>query len=236
MIALEVTPAVLTEAEAREVDTLLTHHPLIFKPLKCVVEDGYITSLVMRMVRREMNLVAAHTNVDSIADGTNGEIADRLELGPREYLVPKFDNAGECKYVVFVPLSHLDAVIEAVHEAGAGIIGDYSHCTFRSPGTGTFKPLEGANPYTGSVGEMEHAKDEVRLETVCPKNHLGALIEAVASAHPYEEPAFDVYPLLGDPKPTAGLGGASPADMTSTEVGAREVERLIGRLEHGVFS
>lgn len=206
LVALEVTDRVLDEARRVGAQTIVAHHPLIFAPLAQLDESRTVDRLACRMVRENLSLIVAHTNLDSTADGTNGELADRLGLKNRRFLRPLPDPDGNVKFTVFVPTSHVDAVIEAVHQSGAGIIGDYSHCTFRTPGTGTYKPLEGANPYAGSVGELEHATDEVRLETVCPRRRLRQLIDAAREAHPYEEMAFDVYPLESADAPKYGLG------------------------------
>ncbi|MEQ8818771.1 MAG: Nif3-like dinuclear metal center hexameric protein [Sumerlaeia bacterium] len=215
LVALEATPEVLEEATEVGANTLVLHHPLIFKPPKSFAETDPVADLAARVIRANLNVIAAHTNWDSVADGTNGEIADRLGLENRSFLVPA-KREGDYKFVVFTPRDHIAAVIEAAAGAGAGVIGNYSHCTFRTPGTGTYKPLEGADPYAGTVGEMEQADTEERLEIVVPKARLGALIEAVKAAHPYEEVAFDVYPLEATGEAAHGLGlvGDLPKAMT----------------------
>lgn len=220
LVALEVTADVIEEAERQGASVIVAHHPLIFSSLKSIDATRPVDRLVCRLIRSRIALIASHTNLDSTADGTNGEMADRLGLINRRFLRPLPDPASQVKYTVFVPTSHVDAVIDAVHGAGAGVIGEYSHCTFRSPGTGTYKPLEGANPYAGSVGKLEHASDEVRLETVCPRHRLDALVAAVRDAHPYEEAAFDVYPLVetGAPKYGLGLIGELESTMTLNEL------------------
>ncbi|MCB2154009.1 Nif3-like dinuclear metal center hexameric protein [bacterium] len=195
LVALEVSPAVIAEAKRLGVGTLVTHHPLLFVPPKSFAETTPVTQMGAELIRAGINLIAAHTNLDSVAHGTNGEIADRLKLDDRRFLKALPNSADSVKYVVFVPTSHVDAVIEAIASAGAGVIGQYSHCTFRSPGTGTYTPMDGAKPYAGKIGKFEEATDEVRLECVCPKSNLARLIDKVRAAHPYQEVAFDVYPL-----------------------------------------
>lgn len=101
------------------------------------------------------------------------------------------------KIVVFVPESHTEIVTKAMGDAGAGVIGNYSHCTFSSKGTGRFKPLEGAHPFIGEVGKMEEVEEE-RIEMVCPRNKAKEIIIAMRKAHPYEEVAFDIYPLISE--------------------------------------
>lgn len=230
LVALEVTSAVLREAEKRRANLLVTHHPLIFRPLGNLVETGTIPRLATRMVRSGIALLAAHTNLDSVAWGTNGELADRMGLmaASRGFLRPSPDPTSEVKIAVFVPVSHIDAMIEAVHRAGAGIIGDYSHCTFRTPGTGTYRPLEGANPWQGKTGKLEHA-DEVRLETVCPAHRIRPVIEVLRAAHPYEEMAYDIYPLVNGDAPRHGLGltGELPKAATVESIG-RKLKKSLG--------
>lgn len=206
LVSLEISQQVIDEALEKKADTIVTHHPLIFGGVKSINEAHTSGSFITQLIRANISVLTAHTNLDSVPNGTNGEIADRLKLAKRKVLFPNGIASQEVKYVVFVPTSHAEAVIEAIHQACAGVIGDYSHCTFRSPGTGTYKPLEGANPYEGKVGELEQAEDEVRLETVCPKKNLGKLIEKVNKAHPYEEVAYDVYPLEQTKGTEHGLG------------------------------
>jgi len=101
------------------------------------------------------------------------------------------------KIVVFVPLTHADAVRKVMGDVGAGIIGNYSHCSFSSKGIGRFKPLEGANPFIGKVGKPEEVEEE-RIEAVCPKNKAKEIIAAIKKVHPYEEVALDIYPLVDE--------------------------------------
>ncbi len=204
LVALEVTPEVIDEARRRDVHAIVAHHPLLFRPLKSLAETTPQTRMLSALQRAGIALIAAHTNWDSVADGTNGEIADRLQLSNRVFLSPA-PAPRAFKYAVFVPVTHVATVIEAVHAAGAGSIGNYSHCTFRTPGTGTYKPLQGANPFAGKVDHLEHA-EEVRLETVCPTDKLASLIDTMKSVHPYEEVAFDVYPLENPAPSRFGLG------------------------------
>jgi dinuclear metal center YbgI/SA1388 family protein len=218
LVALEVTPEVIDEAIARDTQAIVAHHPLIFRPLKSIADTTPQTRMLARLQRANIALIAAHTNWDSVPDGTNGEIADRLHLINRTFLAPASPERS-FKYAVFVPTSHIAQIIDAIHAAGAGVIGNYTHCTFRSPGTGTYKPGEGADPYAGSIGNLEQA-EEVRLETVCPANRLGALIESVNHAHPYEEVAYDVYPLEPTAPAVYGLGlvGELPQSTTLAEL------------------
>ncbi|MBI1291503.1 Nif3-like dinuclear metal center hexameric protein [bacterium] len=207
LVALEVTREVLAEARKIGAKTLVTHHPLIFRPAKSITPATPGGALLLELARSGLTLVAAHTNLDSVAWGTNGELADRLGLqaAGRQFLRPAQPTTDLLKYVVYTPATHVDAVIAAVNAAGAGMIGNYSHCTFRTEGTGTYLPHEGAHPSAGQVGKLESAA-EVRLECVCPKSRIESLLREVRSVHPYEEIAYDLIPLANATSEAAGLG------------------------------
>ncbi|MCC6546429.1 Nif3-like dinuclear metal center hexameric protein [Candidatus Sumerlaeota bacterium] len=217
LVGLEVTKEFLKEADEAKADLLVTHHPLIFLPIKSLSEDKPGNQLITRVIRSGRSLIAAHTNLDSVANGTNGELADRvgLQTAGRRILRPGKPEAPYVKYCVFVPKSHVERVIEAVSAAGAGIFGDYSHCTFGAPGTGTFKPLEGAKPFSGEVGRLAH-EEEIRLETRCTRSVLPRVMRAVRDVHPYEEIAYDVYTLepTGEPNTGFGIVGNLPKPTT----------------------
>lgn len=216
LVALEVTPALVAEAKRVGAATIVAHHPLIFAPLKSLAETNPVASLVADLVRAGISMISVHTNLDMVADGTNGEMADRLGLVERDFLLPNAPEADSVKYAVFVPATHVDAVIEACAGAGAGVIGNYSHCSFRTPGTGTYKPLQGANPFAGTVGKLEQADGEVRLEVLCPKRRLAALLKAVRAVHPYEEIAYDVYTLEPTGTSQFGLGIVGKLETETT--------------------
>ncbi len=202
-VGLEVTPNFVKFARQHKCQLLLVHHPLLFTPLKSLVEGSRTVDLIVELVRARMALAVAHTNLDRVAWGTNGVLADLLNLECREIFEPT-TLQEHVKFTVFVPLSHAGAIIEAIHRGGGGWIGNYSHCTFRAKGIGTYIPEAGANPYQGTVGKLEEA-EEVRLEAIVPKRDLGKVVREVLAVHPYEEVAYDVYPLI-DTAPRAGLG------------------------------
>lgn len=235
LVGLEVTRAFLDEAFRLRADTLVTHHPLLFRERKTWEESDPVSRFAAELVRRGMALIVAHTNLDSTADGTNGELADRLGLAAegRRFLRPIANQAELTKFAVFTPLSHIDAVIAAIAEGGGGAIGNYSHCTFRTPGTGTFKPLAGANPFIGEVGAIEQV-EEVRIEAVCAMGNVRRMLESVKAAHPYEEMAFDLLPMSPDPRPKYGLGLVGRfAEPTTLEALAERARRALpsGRVE-----
>ncbi|HIE51827.1 MAG TPA: Nif3-like dinuclear metal center hexameric protein [Armatimonadetes bacterium] len=206
LVTLDITEAVLAEAVEHRCELVLAHHPLIFRPLRRVRADDPTGRLVRFAVRHDLHVLVAHTNLDRAPLGTSEALAQRLNLQEVRVLSPA-TQAGDYKLVVFVPPEAVDQVLQAMSEAGAGRIGAYSHCTFRTPGTGTYRPLPGAQPYAGTVGQLEQA-EEYRLETVVPRLALGRVVAAMKEAHPYEEVAYDVYRLenCATPVGTGRLG------------------------------
>ncbi|MBN1320945.1 MAG: Nif3-like dinuclear metal center hexameric protein [Thermoleophilia bacterium] len=208
LAALELTGPVLEEAVARSCDTVLTHHPLLFSPVSTLVESRPREALLRRLVAEHVTLIACHTNLDSARDGLAEIAAAALRLrntAPLEHAA-----TGWCKLVGFVPAEALEAVATAVFAAGAGGIGNYRDCAFTSQGTGWFTPGPGSEPTVGEVSRPERTP-EVRWETVVPRGRLGAAIRAFVDAHPYEEPAFDVY-AVEDVLGHVGLGRVGTLD------------------------
>ena len=197
LVALTPLPEVFEEAEELGADFLLFHHPLIFGGLSSLDTGSYPGDLLSRALLSGITVYAAHTSYDAATDGVSVALAKAIGLqGPQKVVSPR----GELrKLVVFVPEETVDEVADTLNEAGAGIIGDYTHCTFRTPGTGTFQPGDSANPYLGKRGALERAP-EVRLETVVPAHLAGRAAAAATAAHPYEETALDVYPVEGHPE------------------------------------
>lgn len=225
LVALTPLPEVFDEAEDVGADFLLFHHPLIFKELKSVDTGSYPGNLVARTISSDMIVYAAHTSYDAAPDGVSAALAGALGLAGRlDVVVPR---GALRKLVVFVPEDHVEAVADALSGSGAGIIGGYTHCTFRIPGTGTFLPGEGTDPYSGKPGRLERA-GEIRLETIVPAHDASQAVAAAKEAHPYEEVAFDVYPVEGSP---AGCGygrvGRLPGPLASREL-AEYVSEALG--------
>jgi dinuclear metal center YbgI/SA1388 family protein len=203
LVALEVTPGVLREAESHQASLLLTHHPLLYKPLAAVREDEPGGRLVSRLIRAGVALVSCHTNLDAAPGGLNDYLADRLELTDTRVLAATF-REPLYKLAVFVPLGYEDRVRGALGDLGLGTIGRYSHCSFAARGQGAYQPLAGAEPFQGEVGSLSRA-EEVRLEILAPESRLAAALSRLQEVHPYEEVAYDLYPLK-NPGTTLGLG------------------------------
>lgn len=211
MTCLEVTEPTLAEARRLKADTIIAHHPLIFRPFKTLLESRPAEKLATELVRAGIGLIVAHTNMDSVPWGTNQVLARACGLTPLGPLAPRplndggGDVAGTLKFVVFTPLGHEQNLIEAIHRGGGGRIGLYTHCTFRAAGTGTFMGGEGSDPFIGKAGEREEAT-EYRIESVVPRSARGTVLAEILKVHPYEEPAYEFYPLAGGDAPLAGLG------------------------------
>lgn len=184
---------------------LLSHHPLIWEPLKSVLAADHVGRTVQALTRNNISFVAAHTNWDAARGGINDTLAEMLGL----HDVQAFGESARVErlqLVTFVPEAALQSVIDALSEAGAGVIGLYRRCAFYSPGTGTFLPLEGSDPAVGSIGEIEETQ-EVRLEMVVPAQRAEAAVEALRRSHPYEEPAFHLHQLWSTREQPAGRIG-----------------------------
>jgi dinuclear metal center YbgI/SA1388 family protein len=224
LVALTPLPEVFEEAEERGADFLLLHHPLIFNPLKSVDTGSYPGDLVSRAVRGGLTVYAAHTSYDAAPAGVSAALAEALGLrGPFEVVSPR---GALRKLVIFVPEENVDAVADALTEEGAGVIGEYTHCTFRTPGTGTFLGGDTTSPYLGEKGRLEKV-EEIRLETIVPAHAADRAVAAAVAAHPYEEAALDLYPIEGHPEGCGyGRVGTLPEPMTPEELREHVSESL----------
>jgi dinuclear metal center YbgI/SA1388 family protein len=216
LVALTPLPEVFDEAEEKGADFLLFHHPLVFGALNSLDTSSYPGNLVSRAIRRDLTVYAAHTSYDAAPEGVSVAMAEALGLGgPFEVVSPR---GSLRKLVIFVPEENVDAVADALSREGAGVIGEYTHCTFRTPGTGTFLGGEGTDPYLGERGRLEKV-EEIRLETVVPTHAARRAAAAAISAHPYEEAALDLYPLDGHSEGCGyGRVGTPPRPMTPDEL------------------
>ncbi|MDF2854408.1 MAG: hypothetical protein K0Q87_259 [Neobacillus sp.] len=193
MIALDVLEEVIDEAIANNVQLIIAHHPPIFRPLKKVITDTVPGRMIEKLLKHDIAVYAAHTNLDVAEGGVNDLLADALGIEQTEVLVPTYEKKLK-KIVVFVPKSNVEQVIDALGNAGAGHIGNYSHCSFSTDGNGRFLPGENTNPTIGKQGQIESV-EEVRIETIVPELQLKKVVTAMIKAHPYEEVAYDVYPV-----------------------------------------
>lgn len=203
MVTLDVLENVADEAAEKQVDLIVAHHPVIFHPLKNVRSDEGQGKIVTKCIKHNIAVYAAHTNLDIAEGGVNDMLAATLGLEHTRILRPTY-RESLYKLAVYVPEKHIGTVRRAIGDAGAGAIGHYSHCTFTAEGKGTFLPGEGTRPYIGTPGKIEIAA-EGRIETIVPEHLLKTVIERMLAVHPYEEVAYDVFPLENEGK-SYGLG------------------------------
>ena len=232
LLTIDLTGPVVDEAIRKKIDLIVSYHPPIFKPIRSLRAPGCgMESLVFRCIHEGVAIYSPHTALDAADGGTNDVIADFCGVSqtePLEYVDATVED--QCKFVVFVPSERAERVASAIFEAGAGHIGDYTRCSFRTPGEGTFLGGRTTHPAIGQRGKMEYVQ-EVRLESIVRTKDLPTVVRAMRGAHPYEEPAFDIYPLK--PAPVRGIGRCGRLSKTTT------LEKLAQRLRvqtkaHGV--
>jgi dinuclear metal center YbgI/SA1388 family protein len=202
LIALDVTEEILDEAITKNLNLIVCHHPIVFSGIKKLNGKNYIERCVAKAIKNDIAIYAAHTNLDSVFGGVNSKICEKLELQNCRILSP---TPGFLKKLVtFVPVADAEKVRNAILEAGAGHIGNYDSCSFNQNGNGTFKGNDQTNPYVGEKNQL-HTEEETRIETIFPKHIQSKVIQALLQSHPYEEVAYDIYPLDNE-YAQAGIG------------------------------
>jgi dinuclear metal center YbgI/SA1388 family protein len=215
LVALDCTVQIVDEAIAKNCNLIVTHHPIVFKGLKKFNGKSYVERVVIKAIKNNIALYAIHTNLDHVAAGVNGMICKRLGIERSRILSPK-DNLLK-KLVTFCPIAAAEEVRTALFTAGAGHIGNYSDCSFNATGTGTFKAGEHTNPFVGEKGTQHH-EPEVRIETIFKVQDERKIILALLESHPYEEVAYDIYPLSNQSiQVGAGMIGWLPQEMNNLE-------------------
>jgi len=195
LLCLDVTEEVLDEAMELDCNLIISHHPLLFKPIKKLTGKTYIERCVIKACKNDLVIYAAHTNIDNAYGGVNYYLAEKLGLQNLRILSPKKD--GLLKLVTFVPEAHAETLRNALFGAGAGCIGNYDACSFNIPGAGTFRAGEKAHPFVGELHEL-HIEQEIRIETILPVQKKSSVLRALLAVHPYEEPAYDFYSLANE--------------------------------------
>jgi dinuclear metal center YbgI/SA1388 family protein len=224
LVALDVTDEVVEEAIRVGANLIIAHHAIIFRALAHLQTDTPHGRLYEKLIKHDIAVYIAHTNLDVADGGVNDMLASALGLEVTGHLEDVHTEKLQ-KLVVFVPQTHHEQVLNALFAAGAGWIGQYSHCSFNIPGTGTFLPQAGAEPFIGDVGKLERVS-EVRVETIVPESRQRKAVQAMLKAHPYEEVAYDLYPM--DLKGRGfGLGrvGKLPESVTLREL-AEQAKRV----------
>lgn len=234
LVTIDLTEAVLDEAAERDVDLVIAYHPPLFRPLKRVGTRSLAERAVQRCARAGVAIYSPHTALDAAPGGVNDWLAAGAGEGERAPLVDarSLDPKQALKLVTFVPPEHADAVAEGLAAAGAGVIGEYTQCSSRTSATGTFLGGAGTNPAVGARGTLERV-EEIRLELVCPERALGRVARVMRDVHPYEEPAWDVYPLA--PRPEAGFGMGRGVTLAAPATLEALVARLKAHLGRGAL-
>jgi len=193
-IALDPLPDVMEQACHDNIDLVITHHPLIFHPLKSLNVSTPVGKIIQMALENKTAVFSAHTNLDSAKGGINDFLSEKLRLQHTKVL-QETKKDDKYKLVIFVPKQHQREVLTSLFASGAGQIGNYDCCSFRSSGTGTFIPRKGAKPFWGKLEELNEV-DETRIETIVTQKDLPKILESVKMSHPYEMPAYDIYPLM----------------------------------------
>ncbi|MDX1629193.1 MAG: Nif3-like dinuclear metal center hexameric protein [Fulvivirga sp.] len=192
LVTLDCVESVVDEAISKGCNLIVAHHPIIFKGLKSLTGSNYVERTVIKAIKNDVAIYAIHTNLDNVRDGVNAKIAEKLGIARPKILAPKKSILN--KIVFFVPVEDKEKVSQAMYAAGAGVIGNYSHCSFTTSGTGTFKPGEAADPHIGNKNQLEKVEEE-RVEIMFPAYLTHKVVDAMKKAHPYEEVAHYITQL-----------------------------------------
>ncbi|MBK8701544.1 MAG: Nif3-like dinuclear metal center hexameric protein [Saprospiraceae bacterium] len=211
LVCLDCTEEVISEAISLGCNVVIAHHPIIFKGLKSLTGKNYVEKTVILAIRHEIAIISCHTNLDNVLMGVNAKIAEKLGLQHTRILSPKENTLK--KLTFFVPDSHLEVVSDAIHQAGAGQIGNYKDCAFMVEGTGSFIPNGAASPYSGAANVKSFEK-EVRVEVILPVSSESSVLKALKHSHPYEEIAYYLHTLDNvNQEIGAGMVGELPDEM-----------------------
>lgn len=215
LLSIDVTENVILEAISLNCNLIVSHHPIAFRSFKSLTGKTYTERCLILACKHDIVLYAAHTNLDNAFGGINFKLAEMLRLQNVRVLSPLKGNL--LKLVTFVPTAYAETVRNSLFNAGAGHIGGYDSCSFNLDGNGTFRAGEEAHPFCGNVGEM-HIEQETRVETILPVFKQKDVLRALLAVHPYEEPAYDFYPLANDWNAAgSGVVGTLPEEMEEEE-------------------
>lgn len=202
LITLDTTEEIVDEAIEKGANLIVSHHPIVFSGLKRFNGRNYIERTVIKAIKNDIAIYAAHTNLDSVIGGVNTKIAEKIGLKNVQILSPKKEQLQ--KLVFTVPIANAEKVRTAIFEAGAGHIGNYDCCSFNVECKGTFRASENTNPYVGEKGKI-HTEEEIKIETIFPKYLQNKIVKSLINSHPYEEVAYDIYSLENSLN-TVGIG------------------------------
>ncbi|WP_227395128.1 Nif3-like dinuclear metal center hexameric protein [Jeotgalibacillus aurantiacus] len=224
LLTLDVTNEIVEEAIKSGAGMIIAHHPLIFRPLRSINLEEPSGQVIEKIIKHDLTVFAAHTNLDITKGGVNDWLAEKLGIQNPQVLVPTFEDKYK-KLIVFVPGTHEETVRSALAEAGAGQIGDYSDCSFTSNGTGRFKPGAGSDPFIGTSGVVESV-EEVKIEVIYQASLEKKVLKALKQSHPYEEPAYDVFEQ-SMPGEKYGLGRVGAVEPVSLKDFAEKVKQTL---------
>ncbi|MDP4273497.1 MAG: Nif3-like dinuclear metal center hexameric protein [Bacteroidota bacterium] len=214
LLTIDVTEEVIDEAIAKSCNLIISHHPLIFSGIKKICGNNYIERSIIKAISNKIAIYSAHTNLDSVDNGVNKKICEKLGLVNTKILEPATHQL--CKLVAFVPVDYAEAVRSAIFEAGAGSIGSYDMCSYNVDGKGSFRASANTHPFVGEIGKL-HFENETRIEIIFPKNLQNRITDALLHAHPYEEVAYDIYPLENTYS-KAGMGMVGELPVATNEL------------------
>lgn len=215
LVTLDCTEDVVEEAIANQCNLIVAHHPIVFKGLKKLTGSNYVERVIIKAIKHDIAIYAIHTNLDNVSHGVNKKISEKVGLKNLAILAPKSNTLS--KLVIFAPKKDANHVLEALHNAGAGHIGKYTHCSFQTDGTGAFKPNEFANPHIGEPLKQEFV-EETRIEVIFQNDRTNTVLAALKSAHPYEEVAYYLTSLANTNQDVgAGMIGELPSPMPALD-------------------
>jgi dinuclear metal center YbgI/SA1388 family protein len=220
VVTLDCTEEVVHEAIGLGANLIIAHHPIVFRGLKRLTGRNYVERTVIKAIKHDIAIFAIHTNLDNVYMGVNRKIAEQIGLKNLKILEPRKETLA--KLVTFIPKDNADAVLSALHEAGAGNVGNYKNCSFTVEGTGTFMPTGDAQPHIGGI-DIQEKVNEVRAELIFPIYLKGRVLEALRASHPYEQVAYYITELVND---NQEVGSGMVGDLEVEEEPIEFLQRL----------
>ncbi|MGQ1890271.1 Nif3-like dinuclear metal center hexameric protein [Thermophagus sp. OGC60D27] len=225
LITLDVTEEVLEDAISKGENLIVSHHPVTLSGIKKLTGSTAAERILAKAIQQNIAIYSAHTSIDSVDNGVSGILSQRLGLSNLRVLAPR--TGLLLKLVTFVPTQYAEKVRSALFDAGAGMIGNYDCCSYNLEGVGTFRAGEGTNPYVGEKGSI-HFEKEVRIETIIPKHLKNRILKVLLETHPYEEVAYDLYPLA-NVWPKVGFGAIGDLQTPlSEEEALQQIKKVTG--------
>ncbi len=235
LITIDTTEDIIQEALDNGCNLVISHHPIIFHGISRLTGENHVERTVIGAIKNDLAIYAIHTNLDNMADGVNHKISQKLGLSNTRILAPKMGT--QSKLVSFVPAAETEKVLDALHQAGAGVIGNYDHCSFRTHGTGRFRPAELATPHIGTPLKLEKTEED-RIELVFPSHLRVLVIDALKKAHPYEEVAYYIHAVENH---NSQIGSGMMGELPKAIDGAQFLQHLktsmsLERIRHTPFT